>query len=259
MPPLSKLQQTFKEAIVAPVPSTSLDQWVASNHKQARVNIYRKQYVLSLIGVLKEFYPVIHQLLGENCFCALGRDYSQQFPPRQAMLHDWAKTFPSFIKTVAPLAAYPYLADMAQLELAIFEASQGGWEAPINVDTLLSLPDEEKQKLRFSFCPTLHHLTSVYDIKTLWEAHQETQEPSQGLDFSAGEAKNLLIYRASEGVVLKAVSPSLSTFIRFLWGGASLEQAWEPLATTHDPEDLVTFLQFIFNHQLIISFKENTP
>jgi hypothetical protein len=114
-----------------------------------RFAVYRNNVIVSLIDALADTYPVVRQLVGEEFFHAMAREYALAHPPVSPVMAHYGDGFAEFIAGFPPAAALPYLADMARLEYLYVQVYHAADEAP-----------------------AMRVLHSHYAVASLWTAHQ---------------------------------------------------------------------------------------
>ncbi len=87
-----------------------------------RFNVYRNNYLITLRNALRTTFPAIERLVGADFFAALANAFVERHPPRSPIMAHYGDAFPAFLDQFAPLAEFPYLADVARLEYARVQA-----------------------------------------------------------------------------------------------------------------------------------------
>lgn len=104
-------------------PSATLD-------PAARLEIYRRQYWLRLLGALADDFPALRWLLGPAAFAALAERYLIAHPPARAdALVELGAALPAFLAAMMPAAIHAH--ELAQLEAAWLRAFTAGDGAPV--------------------------------------------------------------------------------------------------------------------------------
>ena len=84
----------------------------------ARFAIHRNNVRGARTEALRQGFPVLERLLGQEYFTALVGVFIQRHPPCSAALHEYGGEMAEFIEAFAPVAQLGYLADIARLEWA---------------------------------------------------------------------------------------------------------------------------------------------
>ncbi len=138
-----------------------------------RFDVYRNNVIASLTEALRQAFPVIRKLVGEEFFTAMAIEHVRAHPPRSPMLMLYGADMPGFLAAFPPVAHLGYLPDIARLELALREAYHASDAAPVPADRLAALPDAEFLSARISFAPAMRIVQSRWPIHAIWAANAE--------------------------------------------------------------------------------------
>lgn len=185
-----------------------------------RFNVYRNNVVVSLCEAMAATYPAIQNLVGEEYFTALAREFVTQHPPTSAVMLWYGGDFPSFIDAFPPLADYPYLGDVARLEWSWLVSYHSADAAPLDPAVLGSLPPEELPEARFQAHPATQLLSSLWPILTLVEANRFSVGSNKPVDMTSAEA--VLVTRPDVDVALTALRAGGDVFFQALLDGDML-------------------------------------
>ena len=94
-----------------------LSTWNGSDPAQ-RFAVYRNNVTVSLMDALAETFPVCQAMVGAPHFRDLARAFVRRHPPRSPVLARYGHGFADFIAECTLAAPWPYLPDLARLELA---------------------------------------------------------------------------------------------------------------------------------------------
>jgi hypothetical protein len=108
---LAAQQQAFSDALFAPAAEASLK----LRHGE-RFGLYRGNLASTWTKALAAAYPVIAQLVGEEFFAALAREYGRAHPSDSGDLNRFGARFEPFLRCFEHVKDLPYLPDMARLE-----------------------------------------------------------------------------------------------------------------------------------------------
>jgi len=134
----------------------------------ARATVYQRSYRDGMVGVLSSLTPAVEQWVGAAFFAQLSQAYACSAPPQAAALLSYGTDFPDFIKTFPGADTLPWLASVAEWEIARHRAYHAA-EAPyLDPASLQALPPEAFAQLRFSFHPTLRMFQSPWPVLSLW-------------------------------------------------------------------------------------------
>src|SRR5215471_1982696 len=81
-----------------------------------RFAVYRNNVVAGLIETLKENYPAVHRIVGDEFFRAMAGQFAIAHPPRSPIMLSYGTNFPEFIDRFEQAETLPYLGDVARIE-----------------------------------------------------------------------------------------------------------------------------------------------
>ena len=102
---------TIAQAIVDAPPLPTLE----------RLGIYRNAYQVRLIEALDDTYPVLHAVLGDEVFVAMGRAFVAVHPSVHRSIRWYGAELAEFLSENPPYAGQPILAELALLEWTLAE------------------------------------------------------------------------------------------------------------------------------------------
>ncbi len=110
-----------------------------SGNSKAGINIYRNNYLMNLIDILKLKFPSIVKALGSNNFNYFAKLYIDSNSPKSADIGDYGEEFPHFLKERVELKNLSNLFFLATLDLRwahAFKTKEFELEMPIGVLSL---------------------------------------------------------------------------------------------------------------------------
>lgn len=165
-------QTTFRAAILdptAPVPDGLTNGQGAGAGK--RFDVYRNNVVVGLIDALIAAFPVLHKLVGDPFFKAMGGIYVRNHPPTSPLMMHYGAEMPSFLKGFAPVAHLPYLPDVARLEIALRASYHAADSTALDATRLAALSPDALFMARFTFAPSTRLLSSRHPLYGIWAAN----------------------------------------------------------------------------------------
>lgn len=139
-----------------------------------RFDVYRNNVTASLADALETGFPVLVKLLGQATFRQLALIHLRAHPPTSRALSQYGADMPGFLDGFAPLAAYPYLADIARLELGIRRSYHAADAAPLS-------PEGRNPEALMALCPRLTPatvlLSSAHPVLSIWRYNTEPGAP----------------------------------------------------------------------------------
>ncbi|MBV1863119.1 MAG: DNA-binding domain-containing protein [Rhodobacteraceae bacterium] len=211
-----------------------------------RFDVYRNNVVFSLLEAMQTAFPVIRKLVGPNNFNTMCSSFVRKHPPTSPILMFYGAAFPEFLHQYEPVRKYPYMPDVARLELARRVAYHAADVTPIKPEVLAEIPSDQLMESRFSLAPAMQIVQSDHPIVALWEFNM-----IEGAPKPEPVSHTALITRAEFDPEIVAISKGSSAFLKILQQGETLSGAFER-ATERDPEfDLSTTLGLMLQTQII--------
>jgi hypothetical protein len=253
---LHELQEQFTASLFdTDIKADSLPLKPQLEDKDQRLNIYRNNVFHSLSMALADLYPVVEQLFGEDFFKACARSYLQDHPPHTAAMVDFGATFPGFIQDFAPLDPYPWLADVARVELAWHESYHAADTPPMDPNSLRDIPAEQLSNSQLMMLPSVRLIRSAYPVYTIWQAHQQDHGPQETISLDKGE-ESLCVFRPKFDVLVKPLDTDSMLLLERLYDGISLTEAIESVLETSPGFNVEKALGEAFKDGLFHDIKE---
>ncbi len=164
--------------------------------------IYQGSVYGNLCSALADIYPAFVQCVGDDFFQALALRFVKTHPSRSASLDHYGEAFSRFVSTFEPLAALPYVEDLAKLEWSWHLAFHAKNESVLDPRTLNTVPEEAYDDLIFDLSSSARIIKSQFPVREIWQQclkdkNQSTDLESQGqeIELLSGE-RHLLVWRA---------------------------------------------------------------
>lgn len=216
-------------------PPAGLRAWNGSDATQ-RFAVYRNNVMVSLTQALASGFPVTRELVGDEFFNAMAREYISLEAPASPVLAEYGDGFADFIERFPPADGLPYLADVARLERMRIHANHARDASSLAPETLQGwvADPEGLSSLRVSLHPACRILRSRFAVLSLWAAHQhddraERRAALAGLDLE--QAQDVLVRRPLHEVLVMPLPAGVAEFLSALADGDTLGQA--ATAATH--------------------------
>jgi hypothetical protein len=214
----------------------------APDEAAQRFAIYRNNVTVSLIDALEQRFPVIRRLVGQDFFRAMARDFAQSHRPRSPVLFAWGDRFPDFLAAFPPLAPYPYMADVAWIEVARGIAYHAVDADPV-MPADLAAAATDPAGLRLALHPSVQVLRLTHPAVSVWTANQPGKPP---LSLAGRGPEIALIWRdVVFDVPVAAIGPGDAAMIEAILSGSSLMIAAEMAAfaePAHTPQPMLVRL-----------------
>jgi len=224
--PLIELQRNFTKCLFdnnLQADYLPLDDATKSTNDQ-RLDIYRNNVFYSLKNALADLYPVFKRLTGDDFFNGAGLAYLNMYPPEQASMVNFGKTFPEFLEKFEYASNYKWLADIAKLELAWHQSYHEADAVSLTPADLDHIPPQELAEMNVRPLPSLRLIKSKYPIYKIWLANQDGVDNDETIDLDAG-GELLCLYRPQYDVIIKIISVGAYVFLSNLQQGQALGDA----------------------------------
>ncbi len=219
---------------------------------EKRFAVYRNNVIVSLVEALKDGFPAVCRLLGEDCFRAVARIYAVREPPLSPIMLAYGAGFPDFLSRLEPLAAFPYLPDVARIERAWREAYHAAEATALDPGALLGIPARHATAIRFVLHPSVRIVRSDYPALTFWQTNI-VDGVVQPIDLRS-RAESALIVRPDAEVEVRAIPADAADFLQALLAGQSVAQAAEMVMRAHAEFELADHLVALLDGGLVVGY-----
>ncbi|MBX2809681.1 MAG: putative DNA-binding domain-containing protein [Cellvibrionaceae bacterium] len=202
--------------------------------QQQRFAVYQNNVMHSLSQALADLYPVVKQLVGDDFFKAMAGVFIRQHPPKQAAMVFFGNDFPEFLRHFEHAQALPYLADMAELELARHRAYHAADRPSLDGAALRQLSPEVFEQSSVQLHPSVQLISSRFAVFTLWQAHQQTAaQPHAQEKITINEPEQVMVVRQNYALTLFAIDAGSYCFWQQLQAGNTIQQAAATATAQH--------------------------
>lgn len=221
-------QSRFAGALLDP--ARDVDALVgAGEAARRRFGVHRNNVVAGRVDALAQSFPALQRLLGPEYFAALAGHFVRTRPPASAVLFEYGEELPDLIESFAPLAGYPWLADVARLERLRVVAWHAA-DAPTLVPAQLSeVAVERLPETRVQLHPSTRWLASRFPVVDLWQA----QASGDGHADAAAPPQVAIVWRVDGEVHVRALDAAGFAAMRAVAAGHCLGDVF---AQAGDPE-----------------------
>lgn len=201
------------------------------------------------IALLRERFPVVRRLAGDDTFEAMAADFARRNVPDPARL---TALFPAFVETFGPARPARYLGDVARLELAFVRARHTPDVVPI---VPLKRNDSRvfQTRSRLRLHPSFSLVVSDFPIIAIWEAYRRADRIVPVQHWTAESA---LVLRPKAAVDVLAVPHGGGRFITALARGLTLAEALAQTAAADGRFDADANVELLWNCGLVIGIEE---
>jgi Putative DNA-binding domain len=191
-----------------------------------RYAVYRNNVTIGLIRALEANFPLVRKLLGEEYFAGFARDFAQSHPPQSPLMFQYGSEFPRVLERAEDLAAYPYLADVAQLEILWRESYHAADAKPLAADALASIDSAILFDCKFDVHPATRLIQSRFAVHSVFAANHSGAEDL----VDPNQHQCALITRPYFDVTLHAITSDQFEFFHALMNSHSLGDALDSAA-----------------------------
>jgi hypothetical protein len=145
----------------------------------SRLGIYRNAYRVRLIEALDDTYPVLHALLGDDVFVALGEEFVSGHPSVHRSIRWYGAELSEHLRQHPPYAEQPILAELASLEWTLADVFDAADAEPKPRAALSAVDASAWSNLRFEFHPSLRRLEFRWNATAVWQAMSHREVPPE--------------------------------------------------------------------------------
>jgi len=203
MPTLLEIQRAVGRSIIAGADAPAARHILADGlPPQARLGIYRNNFIANVTTALRLSYPAIHRLVGAEFFEGAAHIFISAEPPRRADLDAHGEGFPEFLAGFAPARALPYLAGVARLEWAVNRALHAPDMDPLDLSRLAAIATADRDRIAILPHPSVALVAADHPVHAIWRAVlAQDDDAMAAIDLDAG-AVRLLVERRATGVAV---------------------------------------------------------
>jgi hypothetical protein len=244
-PELLKQQAALVESIISHSPfELSQIQPVGSLSAAEALAVYQNDYLARLTEALADTYLSVAEVLGSD-FGPLCQDYLASQRSQSTDLQDFGDTFPDFLRQSACLQTWPFLAELAEVDLC---SEQLFFQHATPLPDQSCLTDlDESSEIRLRFVSHCQIFVSEYPLFSLWRQRFVPEKRIiQG-------PENLLLFKNQTGIQGHRLSAEQTSLFLALQAGSSLGQLFEDKHTLSQ-EEVSAFFGWLYHSGLISAF-----
>lgn len=251
---LAKLQNGFKNMMLDPE-SIKNDKDFQSEFLEGdislenRFSIYQNNIILTLIGVIRDTFPILSKLVGDEFLTLMAKEFIKTNHPKTGNLNEYGAEFPSFIGEFELAKSMPYLPDIARFEWLKNESYYAKDDIPLAPEKLQTLSEDQLSNLIMQPRHAVKIATSPWPILAIRD-FCETDNPNEQLSLNQGGI-NILIHRPYLNVLVTEISDELYKFIDGMQKNMPLQKINETILTASPNFNLGETLQTCFEYEII--------
>lgn len=147
----------------------------------ARLDIYRNAYRARLIDALGDTYPILHAVLGDEVFVALGEAFVTAQPSVHRSIRWYGRELPAFLGQCPPYAEQAILAELALFEWTLAEVFDSADAESLPRAAFSAIAPAAWGELTFAFHPALRRLHLQCNTVAVWQAMSREETPPDPL------------------------------------------------------------------------------
>lgn len=257
LPPPSwrQLQEHLAQALTT---RSDLGKSVNLGCENLGLTVHRNNIVHGQADALAHVFPVFQQLVGEECFFAVIKDFFRDFPPSSPCLAEHGVGLARFVQDLPFARSMPWLVDMIRLEWALYCALHAAEDDGCDPQALVSRPLSELDSLVFTFHPSVSFLPSSWPINAIRLAHQAAgDEPDfSGISLDSGP-EYMAVFRDCEGAQVIYLDTGAFVFLNNCYKGLTLAAAAEDVMASEAETVFSDYLTLALMKRWIVGVKSS--
>ena len=215
-----------------------------------RFAVYRNNVVVGLTRAMESNFPVIARLLGAQYFAGLAREFVKQSPPKSPLMFNYGEAFPSYLQSQHDLRNYPYLGDVANLEILMRQSYHAGDANILAAESLADISPDALGTLHFIPHPALRLLQSGFAVVSIVEANRTDEALAPP---NPHQPECAMMTRPGFDVVVKSLTAAQFQLVQSLATGKCLSEAADKAFELDAEFDLASMLAVILSSGAFMS------
>lgn len=226
--------ENFAQTIISGQALPPLTQAVCPHYPVATaIAIYSNNYHCNLQDTLVYAYPVVEQLVGNEFFRYMAKQFIKRYPSKSGNLHHYGEEMASFIAFFEPVQNLPYLSDIAALEWCCHCAYFAEDRPVLDISKLAELPEAHYADLVLLTHPALHVMHSRYPIAAIWHAHQNGSVDDLQIEWDSTGLYTIQISRQNNIIVVNEFTQAEGVWLKNIQTGMQLGKATDSILGCH--------------------------
>lgn len=199
-----------------------------------RLRVYTHAYRARLAGVLRDDYPGLRALAGDEDFEALALAYVDATPSTHPNVRWYGAKLPTFLRERAPWSARVEFGEMAELDWALGLAFDAADDATVDFAALAALAPADWPALRLRLHPSLQRACFTHDVAAIRRA-LDREEALPVLE-TAASPQPWAAWRKDAVVRHRNLGDDEAAALDAVVEGANFAELCERLCDRHAPE-----------------------
>ncbi len=253
---LADFQDAFIRTLLAEEPAsarnmTELPYLAQTALNAKRVNVCRARVADHLAQTVKAVYSTVQQIVGEAFILTAAQAYFREHPSVSADPLQQVEAFPAFLEQYPPAEAFPYLADVATLDLGLKKAFHAPESPRLSPSVFSQMNPEELATHCIRLHPACFWFSSEYAIYDIWRLYH-AKKPLANINHR--QAQDVILIRPQLTVEVYEIDAGFIKALDALDEGATLNDAFARGSEADFRFDTGSALQFLVTNGLITAF-----
>jgi len=253
MPALLEFQKRMTDAIRHGVanldaPSALLD--LLTN--PGRLAIHRRHTRRSLSDAIAARFPAVQRLVGEEFFAFVAAQFIAASPPTDARVVRYGDEFPTFLESRSEASSFPWLADVARIEVAMHRASIAPVQVTTGIEALGEVPPDRLADAQVVWNDAAFLLRSDWPAASLWRLGLSETAPTR-VDVASLPASRLLVSVIGGEAQAFDLPQADEVFLAAMQRGATLGVAADSAMSASAEFDLTQAIGILFGRRCVTS------
>jgi len=237
MPTLAELQHSLQDFLLdntAEAEQLTLETPQFSRHE--RLQIYHNAYRLRLIDALRNDFPALEKVLGEEAFVKTCTTFISTFPSTNPSLRWLGEKLPPFLQ-----ASYPiHIGELAAFEWAQAMAFDAANSSLASIEDIRALPPEAWMTMQLEFHPSVQILWFKSNAPALWSKCIKEEGPAHLEVIVATEPNAWLVWREDLQVVYRALEQAEASAMQAFMSQKNFAEVCSELCNWFAEEQVTT-------------------
>lgn len=226
-------QQAFAAAITADGDWAGLLR-PTRDGKPPLLHIYRHAFRSRLTEALRDNYPVLHRVLGDEEFDRMAAAYITACPSRRPSIRWFGEELAAFLGREPERLPHPALVDLVRMEWALGTTFDGPEAPALQASTLTQVPAQDWPALRFRPHPTVALLRLDWAVEALWSA--VSANPDGDTDPPAALPHHLLVWRRDQRTQWRSMTDDEAELLAACCAGDAFGELCAAAVERHDDQ-----------------------
>lgn len=194
--------------------------------REREIAVYSDAYFLRLAEALQTNYPALFQILGDDDFYNLARDYIAAYPSSHPSIRWFGEQLATFLLQAEPYASVAIFAELAAFEWALRHTVDAADAPLMTLENLQAIPAGDWGQLSFKLHPSLSILSLQWNAPKVWQALMAEEAPPEPQSFP----QPYLVWRKPDLTInWRSANPAEIHALNLLASGANFSSICEAL------------------------------